>query len=277
MPCRFDRAEEAARRAVEYARRSDDERLVAGPLLLSIAASVLGTATPEEGLRRLEDVQTDLSRSRHLESFALLARATWVSMQGDAAEGRRILAVHDEIAQALGVRIDVAVNREQLGFMELDAGEAAAAERAFREYYEILDELGDEGHKSTAAANLARTLCELERFEEAETYAEIAVRIAAEDDLASQAMGRSARALVLAARGEFDEAERLARQAVELYAEAENPSAQADTWMDLAKVLRTARKAAEAEHAAREGLALYERKGNRPASASTRAFIDELS
>ena len=48
MPCRFDRAEEAARRAVEYARRSDDERLVAGPLLLSIAASVLGTATPEE-------------------------------------------------------------------------------------------------------------------------------------------------------------------------------------------------------------------------------------
>ena len=82
---------------------------------------------------------------------------------------------------------------------------------------------------------------------------------------------------MLAARGEFDEAERLARQAVELYAEAENPSAQADTWMDLAKVLRTARKAAEAEHAAREALALYERKGNHPASASTRAFIDELS
>ncbi len=46
--------------------------------------------------------------------------------------------------------------------------------------------------------------------------------------------------------------------------------------MDLAKVLRTAGKAAEAAAAAGEALAMYERKGNVPASASTRAFIDAL-
>ena len=173
----------------------------------------------------------------------------------------------------------MAANHERLGHLELYAGDAAAAERAFRENYDILDELGDEGHKSTAAAGLALALCALERFDEAEVYAEIAVRVAAEDDLASQARGRSAQALVLAARGEFVEAERLAREAVELYAdaEAEAPNFQGDAWMDLAKVLAGGRASSpEAAEAAREALALYQRKGNVPAAASTIAFIDAL-
>jgi tetratricopeptide (TPR) repeat protein len=81
---------------------------------------------------------------------------------------------------------------------------------------------------------------------------------------------------VLAARGEFAEAEPLAREAVRLYADAEAPNYQGDVWMDLAQVLRMAGKPAEAEQAAREALAFYERKGNRPASETSRAFIDEL-
>ena len=140
-----------------------------------------------------------------------------------------------------------------------------------------MDALGDEGHKSTAAAALAEALCALGRFEEAERYAEIALRVAAEDDLASQAVGRSARALVLAARGELAEAERLAREAVELFADAESRrTSRADGWMDLAKVLEMAGKPEEAADAAREALTQYERKGNLPASESTRAFIDAL-
>jgi tetratricopeptide (TPR) repeat protein len=83
---------------------------------------------------------------------------------------------------------------------------------------------------------------------------------------------------VLASRGELDEAERLAREAVDLYlhANAEAPSMQADTCMDLARVQRTAGEFEDAARAAREALALYERKGNRPGAALTRAFIEEL-
>jgi len=58
---------------------------------------------------------------------------------------------------------------------------------------------------------------------------------------------------------------------------AESPNFQGDAWMDLARVLRMAGKPAEAEQAAREALALYERKGNRPSSAATRMFLQELS
>ena len=273
MPCRYDRAQIAARRAIDHARQSGDERLLAGPLAYLIATPMLGTATPHEGMRGLDDLEGELARSRQMQSFAAAVRGFYLGMQGSFPEARRLLEEATETARSLGLRFDMTGFQEILGHLELYAGDATAAERAFRTNYTILDELGDEGHKSTGAAGLALALCALERFEEAETYAEMAVRIAAEDDLASQTHGRSAQALVLAARGEFAEAERLAREAVELYADAQTPNFQGDTWMDLAKVLVAAGKPADAERAAREALALYERKGNVPAAASTRAFI----
>ena len=134
--------------------------------------------------------------------------------------------------------------------------------------------MGDEGHGSTGAAMLARALCDLGRFEEAERYVEIALRTGADDDLATQAPARSTQALVHAARGEFAEAEQLAREAVDLMADAESPNFQGDVWMDLAQVLRMAGKLEEAGQAAGEALAFYERKGNRPASGTAQALID---
>jgi tetratricopeptide (TPR) repeat protein len=194
-------------------------------------------------------------------------------MEGSSDEARRLTGLAIQVAESLGLP----AHEEFLGDFELRAADPAAAEQAYRRNYEILDEQGDEGHKSTAAADLARALCALGRFDEAERYAAIARSVAAEDDLASQVVGRSAQAMVLAARGEFAEAERLGREAVQMLAEAESPNLQGDLWMDLAKVLRMAGQPAEAEHAAREALVFFERKGNRPSSAATRAFIEEPS
>jgi tetratricopeptide (TPR) repeat protein len=183
-----------------------------------------------------------------------------------------------EIAEALGQPFIVSVQFEGLGELEKLAGDPAAAERAFRRQFEILDELRDEGHKSSAAANLAHVLCALERFDEAERYAAIARTVAAEDDVLAHVAGRQAQALVLAARGETEEAERLAREAVRILmdAGAECPNYQADALMNLAKVLGTVGKPSEAGQAAREALALYERKGNRPSSEVARTCLQEL-
>jgi Flp pilus assembly protein TadD len=82
--------------------------------------------------------------------------------------------------------------------------------------------------------------------------------------------------MVLSSRGELGEAERLAHEAVRSLDEADWPEGQGNARMDLARVLRTAGKVADAEQVAREALALFERKGNRPSSASTRAFLKEL-
>jgi class 3 adenylate cyclase/tetratricopeptide (TPR) repeat protein len=277
LPCFYDRAKRAARRAVEHGRRSGDARLLAAALDAMLDSQAFGTATPEEGLRTLDALLDDIACSRRLEGTALERRGFHIFMEGSFDEGRRLFGLASEIWESLGQGFMVAAQGEVLGDLELRAGDAVAAERAHRQDYEISDELGDEGHKSTAAANLARALCALDRFDEAEEYAGIARSVAAEDDLMSQALGRSAQALVRAARGDFGEAERLGREAVQIFADAEAPNSQGDVWMDLAKVLRMAGKRTEAEQAAREALAFYERKGNQPSSASTRAFIGELT
>ena len=99
----------------------------------------------------------------------------------------------------------------------------------------------------------------------------------ADDDLATQASARSAQALVRSARGEHEEARRLAREAVDLYAGAQSPWFYGDTLMMLAEVSRAAGLREEAAEAARAALAAYERKGHEPGMASARALIEEVS
>lgn len=276
MPLRYGRAERAARRALEHARRTGDERLVTSALAPLLASASYGIATPEEGVRALNGFREDLSRTRLLEAFTLTLRGFYHSLEGTFDDARRLIGLANEIVKALGQPFLTTGSEELLGLVEMRAGDPAAAERAYRRNYELNEEAGDEGHKSTAAGNLALALCRLGRFDEAERYAAIARNVAAEDDLASQVTGSQAQALVLAARGELKEAERLSREAVALFADAECPDFEGDVWMDLARVLRMAGKPAEAEQAAREALALFERKGNRPCSAVARTFLEEL-
>jgi tetratricopeptide (TPR) repeat protein len=276
MPLRFDRAEQAARRAVAYARACDDDRLLLDSFRTLLFSQVFGTTTPEEGVRALDGMLEDVSGSRPIEASTLAVRGSFEAMEGSFDEARRLTNRAIGIEEALGARVMVAVYEDFLGDVEVEAGDPIAAERAVRRSYEIYEEMGLGSFKSTAAANLARVLCTLGRFDEAEGYAEIARSVAAEDDLASQVFGRSAQAIVLAARGEFDVAERLAREAVQMLEGAESPGAQGAVRMDLARVLRMAGKKKEAELAAHEALELFERKGNRASSASTQAFLEEL-
>jgi tetratricopeptide (TPR) repeat protein len=85
------------------------------------------------------------------------------------------------------------------------------------------------------AGHLALALAHLGRFDEAESYARIAIEAAAEDDLASQVQGRVAQARVLLAPGRHDEAIALAREAEQMFADAQNPSWQGDLCMELAE------------------------------------------
>jgi class 3 adenylate cyclase/tetratricopeptide (TPR) repeat protein len=278
LPCRFEDAERAARRAVEHARRSGDARLLTRSLATLIAAQMFGVRTPEEVERTLDDLAADLTSTRLNESWSLMIRGVIRRMTGHVEEGRRLIGLARDIAESLGSLFLVAAHEEQLGDLELEAGELEAAEAAFRRNYEILHSSGDEGHASTAAGNLARALCALGRYEEADGYATIAMEVASEDDIASQAAGRAARAMILASRGEHAAAETLAREAVQLFVDhgAQSPSFQATVWRALADVLVMAGRQAEARAAALEALALYERKGHVLAAASTRTLIEEL-
>lgn len=138
------------------------------------------------------------------------------------------MGLSDEIAKGLGLSVMMAVHQEELG--SSNSGQATLSRQSglFLDMHEILDGLGDQGHKSTAAAGLAHTLCVLGRFDEVEGYASEAVSVAADDDLISHVMGRSALARVLAARGDFVGAEQLPRESHEMFDLAEDPHHQGD-------------------------------------------------
>jgi class 3 adenylate cyclase/tetratricopeptide (TPR) repeat protein len=276
MPCRFDTAWKAADRAVGHARRAGKRSLLEQAMAIRSAAELFGTVRPDEMLARVEAAAAEIGEEGLFGHVMLVHRSVCAAMVGDLDTARRLSDDAIALAERIGVGFFVAVSCEFRAEFELQAGDAMAAEHAYRKQYGVLERLGDEGHRSTAAAGLAHALCRLDRFDEAETFARTALDIAADDDLMSQACGRYAQALVRSARSEHDEAIRLAREAVEMIADAEMPNFQGIAWMQLAEVLRAAGQPEEAADAGRTGLDLFERKGYEPAAASTRAFLAAL-
>jgi tetratricopeptide (TPR) repeat protein len=162
-------------------------------------------------------------------------------------------------------------------FVEMLAGDFAAAERLLRSGHDTLEALGENSLRSTAAAALARAILAQGRYGEANRFTELSERIAEPNDLLTQIVWRGVRARIVTMLGRIELAESLAREAVALAAATDFVNFHADALMDLAEVLETGGRAAEAIVARQEALALYERKGNLVAAAQTRALLDRLA
>jgi tetratricopeptide (TPR) repeat protein len=98
-------------------------------------------------------------------------------------------------------------------------------------------------------------------------------RITVPEDADAQISWRRVRAKLLARRGEVEEAERLAREAVSIAARTDLLEPHAQSLADLATVLRLAGRPEESATAAREAIRLYEEKGNIAAAAAVAATM----
>jgi tetratricopeptide (TPR) repeat protein len=128
---------------------------------------------------------------------------------------------------------------------------------------------------STAAAALAQALYELDRLDEAETWTQRSRELGASDDLATQALWRQAEAKLLARRGQTEEAERLAREAVAILNPTQSLDSRAESLVDLGTVLELVGKPDDARAALERALDLYERKGNVVMAERMRARLSE--
>ena len=277
MPCRFDTAREAVIHAVEHARRTRDRSLLMDAMTIQVGAELLGSTTPTEGRQLLDAVTAEFGQEGQIGHAALIQEGCFDAMSGEFDRARRWIHESEALAVRLGSEFWVSASYEFGGHVEHMAGDHVAAEGSYRKEHELHMRTGDEGHGSTSAAFLALALCRLGRSDEAEEFATIARTIGADDDLATQASARSAQALVRSARGEHDEARRLAQEAVDLYAEAQDPWFRGDSLVTLAEVSRAAGILEEAAEAARAAMTMYERKGHEPGAASARALLEEVS
>jgi tetratricopeptide (TPR) repeat protein len=121
--------------------------------------------------------------------------------------------------------------------------------------------MGERSNASTVEAALAQALYLLGEEDEVLTLTDAA---AASDpaDLQTQVQWRGPRAKVLARRGAFDEAERLARAAVVTSRRTDFLDMRAQALADLAEVLVLAGRREQADEALAEAVALHRRKGN---------------
>jgi tetratricopeptide (TPR) repeat protein len=196
-------------------------------------------------------------------------RAILLAMCDRIEEARDLVLMADEHAGELGNTAS-----HEIAEVESIAGNHGdAADRLGRMYDWVRDrDLGDLGFYS---AWQVRELALAGRSEEAVDVS--AVRpVDHRDDAHGQALRRRASALVASIRGEHDEAERLAREAVAIMGETDAPKLQADAFSDLAEVLTAAGRRQEAIEVWHEALELYERKGVIPLAREVRERLAAL-
>jgi len=255
---------EAFLRAREHARAAGDDRREV-EIWEELGGALIASRTPVEEIIAFLDEEAAWGREKgfpFLEADAALAGPYLYPMLGRFEEGRELLARSKSIFGELGAKYNVAEACWAGAQLERLAGDGAAAERELREALRIHEEMGTKRYSSYVRAQLARIVYEQGREGEALGLLEQAEQEGTRENIRFRLQWRTARAKVLAGRGETAEAARLAREAVDIVAATDNINAQADALVDLAEVLRVGGNEAEAIAALEKAVALYEEKGN---------------
>jgi len=262
--------EEVLERALVHAERGGDKQEVAAILSNLCRAALLGPAPVEDGIRQCRDTLARTPGNQRLEAEVQEVMSVLVAAEGRFDEARELVRRGEQTFRELGL-VGFLLGGSMYGaWVELLAGEPAAAEAKLRASYAQLEALGEKSQLSTIASFLAVALCDQGLLEEAERFTVVCEESASPEDLASQIEWRSTRARVLAARGEAAQAEPLAREAVALAERTDGLGLRADALVELAGVLRAQGKDAEAEDCLSEAVALYEQKGNVVMAARSR-------
>jgi class 3 adenylate cyclase/tetratricopeptide (TPR) repeat protein len=267
---RWDTGMDASERALAHARRAG--YLPPSTLGRAAASRFFGTTAVGDLLAWLDEHEPASGRDQ----FLLAYRAGALAMLGNSVEARAILAqMRVELAERGGGMLLANITAFESVDVELLAGDPAAAVGFAFEGFRQHEEIGEPIFLSAAAAYVAKAAYALERFDDAEAWAQRAADLGASETV-TQMTCRQVKAKVLARRGEFAEATRLAREAVSLGEETESPDAQGSARADLAEVLLLGGQRDEAVVALEAAVERYERKGNLVSARRTRTRLAAL-
>jgi ATP/maltotriose-dependent transcriptional regulator MalT len=264
---RWSARAERLERALVHARRAGDSRESSAITAMLVQALEYGPMPADAAIRRCEELRAESAGEGAVEAAITSTLAQLNALQGDVDTARRLYADAGALYDELGLHYLRACRRLVGARIETLAGEHAAAIAELQTGYAALEEMGERGTRSTLAAFLAQELAEAGRFDEAEEFARISAETGALADVVTQAVWRSASALVLANDGELGFAERHARDALELATSTDFLELHAMTSLSLAAVLRQRGKSGEADTLVTDARRAYERKGNAVAAA----------
>jgi tetratricopeptide (TPR) repeat protein len=259
---------EAVEPALEHARRAGKRRLERRALGILAGSHIYGPTPVDEAIPWLE-AHTEAVDDH---SFFLEGRAFLEAARGELERARVLQRAAENRRLELGVpAVNSTGPRWEVAMLAGQFDEAAAVAAAAVEHWE---RHGERGYRSTAAAELALSLCRLGELEEGERWSRTAEELAPEDDTLTHMLWRQARALVRAGHDRTEEAVRLAREAVELGERAQMPNIHAGAYATLASILVGSGRSAEAHDAAAAAVRLYGAKGNTVSAAAARALLE---
>jgi class 3 adenylate cyclase/tetratricopeptide (TPR) repeat protein len=221
-----------------------------------------GNGTATDILAEVERLMPVVADSPTATSLLLIRLPLAHAMLGRFEEARQAANRAREACAQIGNPMNTASGALSMFSAYRLTGDWAQAERESREATAFFEAAGNEGFQSTSVLCLAEAVAAQGRFVEAEELAERGRSLTGQDDAIAQMQWRNVMAMVLAARGELEEAERLDREAVEIGDRTGWINERGDAWMKLADVLREAGKDDEAAGAFRAAVELYERKGS---------------
>jgi tetratricopeptide (TPR) repeat protein len=271
-------AEEAWRRAAEYARRANDRRQLTEILGWLASAALYGPTPALEGIRSCEDYLDEVGNHPRGQAVILNHMAGLYAMQDQFETAHATLSRAKSYLDILGPTMTAAVT-QPAAFIAMLRGDPATAETHLRFAYESLSLMGEKGNLGTAAALLARAIAAQggERYDEANQLIAISQEAAAGEDLITEIIGQGLSARMLADRGRHAEATGLASSAVALAAQTDLLSQHADALLDLAHVLAASGRFPEAQAAATKALDLYQRKGNMPGTRESLGYLAQYA
>jgi predicted ATPase/class 3 adenylate cyclase len=273
----MERGERAWRQALSYAERGGYAAEKAESVAWLMISAIFGPLAADEGIQLCKRFHEDAGDDATIRAWCQVERSVLEAMQGRFDLARELLADGTRALGELGLNVYAANAAQEAFFVEMLAGDPASAAQRLRESYEALEQMGERSFLSTIAALLAHALYAFAEYDEAEVFSRESKKAAAADDVFSQVLWRSALAKIEARRGEIERAEQLAREAVRRVEETDLLNAQADTFLDLAEVLRLAGRRDEARAAVQEAARRFEQKANLPSLARALQALNGLA
>jgi ATP/maltotriose-dependent transcriptional regulator MalT len=270
-------AQDAAQQLIETATRSGQVRLVGTGIVNYSVCALHGPTTVEAAIARCRELVETVRDDRKAEAVVLSVLGVLFAMRGESDAAKDASARSRADLADLGMSITGASTTIDSSRAQMLSGDPAAAERDLRRDHDALAAIGETYYRSSLAGLLAHALWALERYDEADRYANIAEELADPDDVDSQLIWQTVRAKLLARVGRSTEGLAIARAAVASAAATDDIDRQADTLRDLAEVHALAGDEQSEGPALKQALELYERKGNEAQASRIRVRLAEAS
>ncbi len=264
------------RLVADYARMAGDGGMRSRALAQYVLALIYG---PKDATTLAAEIHAmgEEDLGPYLAAFLDLGKGELQRLEGDFDGARRFTQRAIDGLRSLGMGAAQGGLEQDLGQIELSAGNPAAAVAALMRSDAILTELGERALRSTTQALLGYARASLGHRDAASAAMRFSHDLSAAEDVINYALNYQTRAHLALADGDYDAAEGLANTSVEYWCRTDDRRHTARARLDLARVLSALHRPKEATAQAQEAFDLYAAKGDRPGLADAQTLLDRLA